>query len=140
MAEAIREIVYRDGCVTDAALIAEGFTTAEIIEWSAAAQRHANWLLNAAGRRADRVPDIIAKIARANVHDYPMTAGTPDTLDRRLKWSSYCNARTALAIDPWCEQAERCRVLLRQFLKTLPLLPSEVDRILAAKHAQGCAA
>jgi len=129
MAEAIREIVFRDGNVTEAALIGEGFTAAEIVELHGEAEAEARRLITMSGARSDRVPDIIEKAIAAMPWAMPLTAGTAESETMRLAWRDYCTAIAAHKLDPWVSQTERCLVRLGIFLGLLPLIPAERNRI-----------
>lgn len=132
MARAIREIVCRDGYVTEQALICEGFTAAEICEHYPDAEREARSGFIAEGQRADRVPDIIEKAIVAQAWTMPITAATPETEAMRLAWRDYCRSIAAHKLDPWLSQSERCLVRLKNFLCLLPLIETERNRIVTA--------
>lgn len=140
MAETMREEAGAFGSCTYAGLKAAGYSEAEIIEHEPAARQ----LVEAAFVRqvepaADRVADIIQKALAAAAHQMPMTADIkgvremPD--DAVTKWRRYCAARAAFKLDPWTSQGERCLHRLNDYLKFLPLLPREVQRIIFAVAA-----
>lgn len=135
MADAIREIVCRDGGVTEMALIGSGFTAAEIVELYAEAEAEARRGLYADGARSDRVPEIIEKAVAAMPWMMPLTASTPEGEAMRLAWRDYCTAMAAYKLDPWVSQSERCIVRLGIFLGFLPLIPTERNRILSGVAA-----
>ncbi|MEP9397952.1 hypothetical protein [Mesorhizobium sp. KR2-14] len=135
MAETMREILYRDGNITDEALVREGYTTAELIEFGHEAIQAMTRELSACGQPSDRVPAIIEKAIAAAPWIMPTMASTPDTHTMRLAWRDYCTANAAHRIDPWVSQAERCLCRLKIFLGLLPLLPREANTILQAVAA-----
>lgn len=132
MGEAMRELLYRDGNVTNEALLAAGYTTAELIEHGDEAIQHMTRELSASGMAADRVPVIIEKAIAAASWIMPLTASTPDTSTLRLAWRAYCIAVAAHRLDPWVSQSERCLVRLSFFLELLPLLPRERNSVIQA--------
>lgn len=135
MGEKMREILCRDGSVTDAALIAEGFTTADIIEYGQEAKDFVRFTITSHGAVGDRVAGIIDKAVFACAGVMPSTAGTDITDTTRIAWNDYCTAMAAFRLDPWISQQERCLNRLRTFLGLLPLLPSEANRITTAVAA-----
>lgn len=129
MADAIRLIVNRDGNVTEQALLCEGFTAAEIVEYYRDAEREARRALVVAGCAFDKVPEIIEKAIAAQAWVMPMTAGGRESEARRLAWRDYCTSVAAYKLDPWPSARERCLVRLRVFLAALPLVASEANKV-----------
>lgn len=132
MAEAMREIFYRDGGITNAAILGEGFTSAEIVEHGDEAMHTLHKLLTTEGRPADRTPEIIEKAILAAAWIMPMTAKADESLAKVLAWRNYCTSIAAHRIDPWISQSERCLVRLKLFLHLLPLAPREVNAVIQA--------
>jgi hypothetical protein len=130
MSEAIREILFRDGSVTDAALICEGFTAAEIVEHFDEACRMARLVLTTTGSRADGIADVIAKATDAIASRMPVVAGAPVTDALREAWHRYCRARAAYRLDPWIGQSARSIAALADFLTMQPILPRECNRVI----------
>lgn len=135
MAETIREIVFRDGCVTEQAMVYAGYSIAEIVEHYPAAEARARSLLVADGRIGDRVPEIIEKAVAAQAWFMPLTTATPETETMRIAWRAYCTAIAAHKLDPWISQTERCLVKLDVFLGTQALIKAEINRIITAVAA-----
>jgi hypothetical protein len=129
MAEAIREIVFRDGCVTECALIEVGFTPAEITAMGAQASAAARARMVSEGTAPDDLKAIVAKACDA-APILPAPGGF--VADRRAvdQWRRYRDARAAHAVDPWIGQETRSVEILRAFLVRLPLLPREVNYVI----------
>ena len=137
MAEGMREMRGSRGNCSYADLFALGFTAAEIAEYEQTAIRLAAFGYDRQiALPGDRVPEIIEKAIAAAAHIMPQTAGlkTDDAMD--IGWRRYCQARAAFKLDPWLSQGERCLALLGAFLRKLPLLPREQNRILYAVAAE----
>lgn len=130
MAEAIREIVFRDGCVTDAALVAEGYSASEIVDLGAEAGERARLLMVSDGTAPDNYALIRAKAEHAGA--MPAPGGFVPDRHAREAWDRYVKARRGHRIDPWIGQQTRCEELLRRFLTRLPLLPREVNGIVSS--------
>lgn len=130
MAETIRELVFRDGAATEAALMAEGYTAAEIVELGTDAGRRARRLMVSEGSAPDDLAKIRAKAEHAGV--IPAPGGFVLDAEARAAWDRYVRARRAHALDPWIGQQTRCTELLRAFMKRLPLLPREINHVLAS--------
>lgn len=130
MAETIREIVFRDGSVTDAALVAEGYSAGEIVELGAEASERARLLMVSDGTAPDNYARIRAKAEYAGA--MPLPGGFVPDRNAREAWGRYIKARRAHGFDPWIGQQTRCAELLRQFLQRMPLLPREINGIVTA--------
>lgn len=140
MADVLRERTGEGGGVTEADLVAAGFTLSEIAEhFRDAAKLAASMLIRRAPEPGDRVPDIVTKVIAAAIHRMPVTAGftaEPDEADAMVEdWARFCTARAAWKLDPWPSQRERCLSLLDRFLRRLPLLPVETNRVVYALAA-----
>lgn len=135
MAEIMREILFRDGNVTEQALVAEGFTAGEIVEYADEARRHARLTITVHGEGFDRLPAITAKAIDAVSYVMPVTAGVKDTAMAGVAWRAYCTAIAAYRLDPWVSQSERCLHLLQTFLAHLPLLARERNGVVASVAA-----
>lgn len=129
MARIMGEIIARDGGVSYAEIRQHGFSDAEICEYETSARM----ILREAVRTpaADAVPDVTGKAIDAVASRMPVMADNPPTPEQRKLWSAYCLARAALKLDAWNGQAGRCNDLLLDFLRTLPLLERERERVLA---------
>jgi len=132
MAETMREILFRDGNVTEAALVAEGYSASDIVEHAEDARRIVGLVVAVANTSADRLAGVIEKAVTAEARSMPLTAGAPETDILRAAWQDYCNARAAHLLDPWVLQSERCLFRLKVFLKHLPLLEREQNRVVLA--------
>jgi hypothetical protein len=138
LGETMREILFRDGGVTETALIAEGYTAAEIVEHGEDARRHAGLALVVTGQTnagSDRLPDVVAKACQAKAHRMPLIAGGVSTGAMAAAWHDYCASRAAHALDPWVSQSERCLHRLHAFLHMQPLLPREANTVVQAVAA-----
>lgn len=127
LGEKMRETFFRDGCVTDAVLITEGFTEAEIAELGDEAKAYAYGKLTTKIEGGDKLSAIISKAVLACEGIMPVTAGTEITDGTRHAWGNYCTAMAAFKLDPWLSQQERTLARLRVFLGFLPLLATEVN-------------
>jgi hypothetical protein len=121
LADTMREILFRDGNVTETALLAEGFTAGEIVEHAEDARRHANLSLVVTGNGCDTVADVITKAIEARAFTMPITAGTAVRPELWTAWRAYCRAVAAHKLDAWVSQSERCVALLNAFLELQPL-------------------
>jgi len=131
MAETMREILYRDGNVTEEALIAEGFTIGEMIEYRREARI---WLERAVlpeSRRSgvDLLTDIIAKAKAARAWDFPRPDGSEESEAVRKAWAVYCTAQAAHRLDPWISQSERVIHRLKAFLDLLPIAERSRNKV-----------
>lgn len=132
MAEAMRDFTaLGNGGPTFRNLIAAGFTSAEITEHHRLAVR----LANERGTRqitieGDRMADIVAKAISPMPNRLPLPSGVDETQSLFIAWGHYCMARSALVLDPWAGQRERCLDKLRDYLNRLPLHPRSRKDIL----------
>jgi hypothetical protein len=130
MAEAMREILYRDGNVTEQALSGEGFAIAEIIEYQAEAKAWLHGALSEPRRGVDLLTDIAAKALAARAWDIPHPSD--DAADRetvRRAWAAYVAAQAAHRLDPWISQSERVIHRLKAFLDLLPIPERSRNRV-----------
>jgi hypothetical protein len=86
----------------------------------------------------DRMQQIIEKAIASAAHIMPKTAGLDEASEdaAAVEWRRYCTARAAFKLDPWFSQSERVLVLLKAFLRRLPLLEREANRVLYAIAAE----
>ncbi|MER9278752.1 hypothetical protein [Mesorhizobium sp. M0522] len=135
LADAMREIA---GCglgATEKDISMLGFSIGEIIEHLPMAKLIlAESFVREIQPAGDRVPQIIEKALLSAAHIMPKTAGldpvSEDAAEKR--WRAYCSARAAFKLDPWWSQSERCLNHLQSFLRKLPLIDREVNRVLYA--------
>lgn len=132
MAETMRDIAAIGSCGFKD-LIRAGFTSAEIIEHhDRAAAIAAEASVRQVTPSPDQLADMIAK-ARAPLPNRPLLPqDARETQPIYLLWGAYCAARSALVIDHWAGQRERCIDKLRDYLDRLPLLPRTRKQILLA--------
>ncbi|MER8786849.1 hypothetical protein NKH71_03110 [Mesorhizobium sp. M0983] len=138
LADAIREIAGGGLGATEKDISMLGFSVGEIIEHLPMAKIIiAESFVREIQPAGDRVPQIIEKALLSAAHIMPKTAGLdPASEDAAEKlWRTYCSARAAFKLDPWWSQSERCLALLKSFLRKLPLIDREVNRILYAVAA-----
>lgn len=114
-------------------LMGHGFTAGEITEHFPSAERHA---MRMGSRQISPEPDRMAEMiekARAPVPSrLPLPSGTAETQALFLCWGNYCASRSAMLLDPWSGQRERCLDLLLVYLQKLPLLPRDRKKIVRA--------
>lgn len=136
MAEAMREIEALGSGVEFRDLIRAGFTSAEIIDHHTRAQALANEAaVKQISPSADQMADMIAK-AKAPLPNRPLLPeGARETQAMFLGWGGYCAARSALVLDNWPGQRERCLEKLRDYLDRLPLLPRDRKKIVISVAA-----
>lgn len=121
LADKALDIAARGSGVTFKDLIQEGFTNAEIIEHSRAAERiNTDRQDKQITVRPDLVADIKLKAREANSAFMPLPRGTTETQALTVLWGTYCAARAALLIDPTIGQRQRCLNLLGDYLARLP--------------------
>ena len=86
----------------------------------------------------DRLPQIIEKAVASAAHIMPRTAGLDADSEEAAEkiWRKYCAARAAFKLDPWWSQSERCLALLESFLRKLPLIEREANRVIYAVAAE----
>lgn len=136
MAETMREILFRDGNVTEAALVGEGYSASEIVEHAEEARKIVGLVMAVASPAVrDRLPEVIEKAIAGEPARMPFTAGMAETPALCARWQDYCNARAAHKLDPWLSQSERCLHRLKAFLILLPLLDRERNRVVLAVAA-----
>lgn len=129
LGDTMREILFRDGNVTEAALLAEGYTASEIVEHAEEARRLANLSLVVNGTGCDTIPDVITKAIEARAFSMPITAGAAISPELWAAWRAYCRAVAAHKLDAWVSQSERCLAQLNAFLDRLPLSPRERNQV-----------
>lgn len=138
LADAIREIAGGGLGATEKDISMLGFSVGEIIEHLPLAKIIiAESFVREIQPSGDRVPQIIEKAMLSAAHIMPKTAGLdPASEDTAEKlWRAYCSARAAFKLDPWWSQSERCLAMLKSFLRKLPLIEREVNRIIYAVAA-----
>lgn len=125
MAEAMRELLASGGGVRFVDLIRADFTSAEIVEFKETAAKLATELsTRQVSIRPDLLADIIDKARSAMPNRLPLPRDTTETQALVVAWGKYCAARSALAIDPWSSQRERCLAVLAAYLDKLPVFPT----------------
>lgn len=114
MADAMLDILARGGGgASTADLMQLGFTAPEIIEHHPAAKKLADErVLRQVSPVPDQVADIVAKAAAPMASRPPLPRDTGETQALSVRWQNYCAAHTALILDPWPGQRERCISLL----------------------------
>ncbi|RWD71619.1 hypothetical protein [Mesorhizobium sp.] len=133
MAEAMRELFAVGGGVRFADLIRAGFTSAEIVEFKEDAGKLATELSTRhVSIRPDLMADIIEKARQAMPNRLPLPRDTTETQALIIAWGKYCAARSALLMDPWPSQRERCLAILSAYLDRLPIFPTARKAVLAA--------
>lgn len=132
MAEAMRE-----GANTWKGLVAAQFTPAEInLHYQRAHDLALEMSVRQISVRADTLEDVIRKAREAIPNRPPLPRGIEETQDTLIRWGLYCQARTALTIDPWPSQRERCLDLLRTYLNRSEMFPPSKNTAIA-KVAEG---
>ncbi|RWQ35495.1 MAG: hypothetical protein EOS20_18475 [Mesorhizobium sp.] len=135
LADALREIAGCGEGATDKDMSMLGFSVGEIIAFLPEAKLIlAESFVRDIAPIGDRVPQIIEKALASAAHIMPKTAGLDSASEdvAETEWRRYCIARSAFKLDPWWSQSERCLALLKTFLKKLPLLERETNRVLYA--------
>lgn len=138
LADAMREVAGCGAGPNEADMKMLGFSAAEIIEHLPAAKLIlAESFVRELQPSGDRLQQIIEKALASAVHLMPVTAGldAPSQDAARLEWQRFCQARAAFKLDPWWSQSERCLEALKAFLKRLPLLEREANRVIYAVAA-----
>jgi hypothetical protein len=69
-------------------------------------------------------------------HAEDRRAGRASEEAAAVEWRRYCQARAAFKLDPWWSQSERCLAALKTFLRRLPLLEREANRVIYAVAAE----
>lgn len=113
MAEAMRE-----GTTTFRALVAAGFTPAEISRFTdearALARSRCERQIAPAG---DRLSEMVDKANAAVAGHMPRWRSGAETQAMVVAWNRYCVARSAFRLDSWDGQRERCAMLLHAFFR-----------------------
>lgn len=139
LADAMREVA---GCGVGASekdMVMAGFSVTEIIEHLPVAKLVlAESFVREVTPPGDRVPQIIEKAVASAAHIMPKTAGLDAASEEAAEkiWRQYCAARAAFKLDPWWSQSERCIALLKTFLRKLPLIEREANRVIYAVAAE----
>lgn len=139
LADALREIAGCGVGASDKDMSMLGFSVGEIIAFLPEAKLIlAESFVRDITPAGDRVPDIIEKALASAAHIMPKTAGLDGTSEDAAEklWRPYCAARAAFKLDPWWSQSERCLNRLQAFLRKLPLLERETNRVLYAIAAE----
>lgn len=135
LADAMREVA---GCGTGPSekdMVMAGFSVGEIIEHLPVAKLVlAESFVREVTPPGDRVPQIIEKAIASAAHIMPKTAGLDAASEDAAEkiWRRYCAARAAFKLDPWWSQGERCLEILKSFLRKLPLMEREANRVIFA--------
>ncbi|TJW50902.1 MAG: hypothetical protein E5X65_25720 [Mesorhizobium sp.] len=135
LADALREIAGCGSGATQADLSPLGFSVGEILEHLPQAKVIlAETFVRELQPVGDRLQQIIEKALASAAHIMPKTAGLDSASEdaAEVEWRRYCVARSAFKLDPWWSQSERCLVFLKAFLRKLPLLERESNRVLYA--------
>lgn len=133
MAKAMQEIASSQGAATYLDLIRAGFSNAEITEFTSQAQElAAEWKAEARKTAYDNLDDMTLKVRLPSSKSPPMTENFLTSPAFFEAWGRYCAGRSALLLDPWAAQRERCIMHLGLFLNMLPLLPVERARLMQA--------
>lgn len=128
MAEAMR-----GGAVTFRALVGEGFTTAEIVEFKDEARALATTLsTRQVAPGADLMSELVEKARAAIHHRLPQPAGASECQASVTAWHRYCLAKNAHVLDPWPGQRERCLSLLEAYFRTTPAGPNVTAYVVRA--------
>jgi hypothetical protein len=129
--------LMREGVTQFRALLGAGFTYDEIslhrdravMLATEASTRHID-------QRPDALEDIIAKAREAIPSRPPLPRGMKETQATTVLWGRYCVARSALKLDPWPAQRERCLSLLGQYLRHSELFGHSQRDVLRAVEAK----
>ncbi|MBP0438446.1 hypothetical protein [Tianweitania sediminis] len=130
MARAMEEVAGSGGGVTEADLIAAGFSIAAIIEHGPAARKLVGTRITRQIRPIERVPEIIVKCLEARSNDPARLDGEPLSDEAVTAWRHFCTARAAYRLDPWVSQGERCLARLRDFLRGLRLSERAANQVI----------
>lgn len=139
LAEAIAEIAGCGNGATESDLSVLGFSVGEIIAHLPEAKLIlAETFVRELAPSGDRMQQIIEKALASAVHLMPVTGGLdgPSQDIARIEWQRYCQARAAFKLDPWWSQSERCLNALKVFLRKLPLMEKEANRVIYAIAAE----
>lgn len=123
MADALREISNGGANgATFASLLGAGFTSGEVIEHIDAARAlAAEDVVHNVNPRPDLIGDIVAKARAPLPNRPPLPRRTSETQALLVAWRAYCAAHSALILDPWPGQRERCLSKLGGVLDQTPL-------------------
>lgn len=123
----------REGVTQFRALMGEGFTVDEINLYGDRAVMLAK---EASTRQVDQRPDlledIITKARDAVPNRQPLPRGMKETQSATVLWGRYCVARSALTLDPWPAQRERCLDLLTKYLGHSAMFQHGIKQVLVA--------
>ncbi|TGQ69546.1 hypothetical protein EN829_014880 [Mesorhizobium sp. M00.F.Ca.ET.186.01.1.1] len=139
LADALREIAGCGNGATEMDLSVLGFSVGEIIAHLPEAKLIlAETFVREIAPTGDRLQQIIEKAIASAAHIMPKTAGLDEASEDAagVEWRRYCAARAAFRLDPWWSQSERVLVLLKGFLRRLPLLEREANRVIYAVAAE----
>lgn len=132
MAEAMRDLFAAHGGVRFRDLIGAGFTWAELTEYHDEAGRLAGEAsVRQISPRADALEDVVLKAREAIPNRPALPRGIEETQDTLVRWGRYCMARSALLLDPWPSQRERCLALLRAYLDRSAMFSPSKDVVVA---------
>lgn len=133
LVDAVLDIKARGAGVSFKDLIQLGFTSAEITEHHRRAEAIiAEREVRHVFMRPDLLADIIAKAKAPVPNAPPLPRDTAETQALLVAWGSYCAARSALLLDPWSGQRERCLKVLTSYLGKLPIFQANRDTVLKA--------
>ncbi|KQU77736.1 hypothetical protein ASD12_18220 [Mesorhizobium sp. Root102] len=139
LADALAEIAGCGNGATEKDLSVLGFSVGEILAHLPEAKLIlAESFVRDIAPIGDRVPQIIEKAIASAAHIMPKTAGLDETSEDAAQelWQRYCKARSAFKLDPWWSQSERAIGFLKSFLRRLPLLEREANRVIYAVAAE----
>lgn len=122
MLDTARDILTREGAVTETELRMAGYSYDEIIEYAPKVQAA---LREEHCPPPDRFPQLADRFRSAIPALPPMMAGNNLTVEQLSLWRTYCRALAALKVDPTNGQRMRVFGLADQYVRTLPLIPSE---------------
>jgi hypothetical protein len=139
LAGALAEIAGCGNGATEGDLSMLGFSIGEIIAHLPEAKLIlAESFVREIAPTGDRLAAIIEKAIASVAHIMPKTAGLDEASEdaAAVEWRRYCTARAAFKLDPWWSQSERVLAALKAFLRRLPLLEREANRVLYAIAAE----
>ncbi|TPN44899.1 hypothetical protein [Mesorhizobium sp. B1-1-7] len=139
LADAIREIAGCGEGATEKDLSMLGFSVGEIIAHLTEAKLIlAETFIREIAPTGDRLQQIIEKAIASAAHIMPKTGGLDEASEdaAAVEWRRFCQARAAFKLDPWWSQSERCLAALKTFLRRLPLLDREANRVIYAVAAE----
>ncbi|WP_027037905.1 hypothetical protein [Mesorhizobium ciceri] len=139
LADALREIAGCGDGATEKDLSVLGFSIGEILAHLPEAKMIlAETFIREIAPTGDRMQQIIEKAMASAAHIMPRTAGLDEASEEKaaIEWRRYCQARAAFKLDPWWSQSERVLAMLNAFLRRLPLLEREANRVIYAIAAE----